>query len=242
MKIIAGCATDKGPVRAKNQDRIICNVARIESGTMAVACICDGVGSYEYSEIASEMVTEGIMLWFESILDRRLKGLTEQDLLEDFEATIRELNELVYERKIREQISLGCTMSVLLIVNLNYYIFHVGDSRIYVLKDSFCQITHDEISVSEVDGVLKQRLTNCVGKDKTLWVNRLSGMVETGDVFMLGSDGLFKRLREEDIRERLARLSHDYQARRQCREFIQIVESRGERDNISCAILKVKKT
>ena len=151
---------------------------------MAAACICDGIGSYEYSEIASEMVTEGITLWFNSILDRRLKGLTEDSLVEDFEATIRELNELVYERQIREQISLGCTMSVLLLVNRNYYVFHVGDSRIYLLNDSFNQITHDEVSVAEVNGVLKHRLTNCMGKEKNLWVNRLNGVAESGDIFI----------------------------------------------------------
>ena len=237
-EIIVGCATDKGMVRKKNQDRIVCYAAHITQGILAVACVCDGVGSYEYSEIASEIVTGGVTLWFQGVTDRRLKDLTEQELTEDFCATIRELNEIVWERRKQEQIEIGCTMSALLVVNDHYYIFHVGDSRICFVGDRLYPLTRDEVAFSEEHGKVKRKLSNCVGKDRELWLNRLSGSIQPGDALILGSDGLFKKLDENRVQERVQKLSTNAQARSLCLEWIREVEGKGERDNISCGIIK----
>lgn len=240
MKIISGCATDRGIVREKNQDRIVCHTTNIMRGTITAACVCDGIGSYEYGEIAAEMVTEGISLWFRSVEDGRLKSLSKAELLEDFSETIQELNELVYERRSREDRELGCTMSALLLINGRYHVFHVGDSRIYLAGDSMEQITRDEVTFSEANGIIKHRLSNCVGRQRKLWMSRLSGQASTGDAFILGSDGLFKKLDESEIYEKIRRVSSDAQARSQCEELIRKAERRGERDNISCAIIKLE--
>lgn len=239
VKMMFGCATDKGIVRAKNQDRIICHAAHTEQGTVVVACICDGIGSYEYSELASEMVTKGITLWFESVKDGRLGALSEKELAGDLDETIQELNELVWERRQKEQIRLGCTMSALLLVEDHYYIFHVGDSRIYLAGDALEQMTHDEVTFSEKDGVIKAKLANCIGKTEKLWMNRLVGKMSAGNAFILGSDGLFRKLDADEICEKIQKIRTMNQAQRQCEELIWTVERMGERDNVSCAIVKL---
>jgi len=240
VNIISGCATDKGTVREKNQDRIVCYTTKTSFGMLAAACICDGIGSFEFGEIAAEMVTEGITLWFRSVEDKRLYVSSEEDLVEDFDGTLRELNELVWERRKREGIKLGCTMSALLVINCNYYIFHVGDSRIYFVGDSLSQLTRDEVTYSETDGVIKRKLANCIGRSKELWVSCMSGKILVGNAFILGSDGLFKKLKETDIYEKITGLSSDRQVQKQCEEFIETVKSLGEKDNISCAIIRLK--
>lgn len=255
-KIISGCATDRGRVRVKNQDRIVCHTAKTARGILAVACVCDGIGSFFYSEIAAQMVTEGVSLWFGSVLDNRLQALSEENLVEDFDATLRELNQLVCERRKRERMDLGCTMSALLVISRNYYIFHVGDSRIYLVHqnrrkqdsgafdsvgEKVSQITRDEVAMSEANGIIKPRLANYMGKGETLWVNRLNGVLSGGEAFVLGSDGLFRRLEEWEIYEKIGGLSTEKQTQKLCQELIRIVEDRGERDNVSCGIVKIKK-
>lgn len=237
-QVITGCATDKGIVREKNQDRVISNAAETARGTVAAACVCDGIGSFARSEISAEMVTEGILLWFQSVKDGRLDALSEPELTEDFEATLRELNELVFERGRREKIRLGCTMSALLTVNERYYIFHVGDSRIYLAGERFFQLTQDETVVSVADGKSRTKLTNCIGKGEKLLLNRQQGTWAEGDAFVLGSDGMFKRMDAEDFLGSVRVLSNEAQAQELCRQLVSTAERRGERDNVSCAIVK----
>lgn len=240
-RIISGCATDKGMVRVKNQDCIVCHTAKIAQGKLTIACVCDGIGSFVYSEIAAQMITEGVSLWFQSAQDNRLHALSREELVEDFDATLQELNQLVCERRKRERIDLGCTMSALMMINRNYYIFHVGDSRIYLVGETVSQITRDEVVMSEINGMIKPRLANYMGKGESLWINRLSGVLSGGEAFLLGSDGLFRMLEEREICEKIGRLSTERQVRRLCLELIRTVEDRGERDNISCGIVKMKK-
>lgn len=240
LKMIAGCATDKGTVRLKNQDRVVCHTASLARGNYAAACICDGIGSYEYGEIAAEIVTRGVTLWFRGVEDGKLAALTQEELAEDFDVTLRELNELVCEQKERDKMDLGCTMSALLVINGQYYVFHVGDSRIYLVGDAVYQLTRDEVTYTEAHGAIKKKLANCIGKSKDLWMNRLSGTVSPGETFIMGSDGLFHQLEEARMYEDTRMISTDSQAQKLCRRWIEEVERLGERDNISCAILKQK--
>ena len=239
-KIITGCATDRGTVRDKNQDRIVCLSGHIVQGTAAVGCVCDGIGSFAYSEIASEMVTEGVRLWFQSAADGRLGNLTEEELTEDLCATIRELNELVWDRGERERLDLGCTMSALLLIGRSYHIFHAGDSRICLAGDLLRQLTRDEIVYTRERGNIRRKLANCIGRSRELRLSRLSGTAEPGDTFLLGSDGLFHRAEEEELCQKARRVTSDAQALKFCGEMIKRVEQLGERDNVSCGMIKLR--
>ena len=102
------------------------------------------------------------------------------------------------------------------------------------------QLTRDEVLVSEEQGRIKRKLSNCVGRNKELWLNRLSGRMLPGDTLILGSDGLFKKLDEADMCEKTRGLSTNMQVQKLCEKWIREVESLGERDNISCGIVKRK--
>lgn len=240
MKAFVGCISDKGNYREKNQDRAVCHIKRNKKSVLAVACVCDGIGSFEQSEIASEMMAAGITRWFRGIEEYYPKSMDEDALVEDLEVTIRELNELVCRYRLENGIDIGCTMSVMLLVERNYHIFHVGDSRIYCVRDALYQITRDEVSLSEVNGKVKTRLANYIGKTKELWMNRLSGTVDCKDIYLLGSDGLFKQLIYEDIEGYFGRIRNDNKAQKVCKGLLETVLARGERDNVSCILICVE--
>ena len=237
MKAYVGCVTDKGNYREKNQDRAVCHMAEKKGKLLAVACVCDGIGSFVYSEIASEMVTGGISRWFEGKKPYYPEVMDEEALVEDLEITIRELNELVYAYRGERGIDIGCTMSLLFLVGRRYYVFHAGDSRIYLVRDAMCQITRDEVVMKASDGRVKPRLANYVGKEKEMWVNRIVGEVDGKAAFLLGSDGLFKHLAYEDVKEILKSVKSSRHARRACERFLGVVLERGERDNVSCVLV-----
>ncbi len=236
MKILIGCATDQGNYQDKNQDCVICHKARNGKTDLAIACVCDGIGSFENSEIAAIMMTEGISKWFQGIITYHPKTISDEELLEDLELTIKELNELIYRYRQENRVDIGCTMSLILIINKEYYIFNVGDSRIYCFRDELAQITHDEVIIRAVNGKVRSLLANYIGKSNELWMNRLNGTINENDVLIVGSDGLYKQLRAEDLIQ-VKKARNDKAINIICRSLLSIMMDRGEKDNLSCAVL-----
>ena len=233
-----GCVTDKGNYRQKNQDRIFCNKKCVEGHSLGIACVCDGIGSMPFSEVASEMMIEGIADWLDGVVKYYPEIMNTEAMVEDLEITIRELNDLICEHKESKQIEIGCTMSLICVTDCEYFIFHVGDSRIYSVEDKLVQLTQDEIVVRQVNGREKSYLMNYIGKNKQLRLYRTKGNVTAGAVYVIGSDGLYKKMRYEDVMQ-LFRISSDEEAERISGKLIALMLARGEKDNISCAVLKV---
>ena len=231
--------TDTGNYRSKNQDRIMCSSKQVGDEVLAVTCICDGIGSFKDSEIAAEMMTNGIKNWFDGIVKYYPQVMDKKELIEDLEITIRELNELICEYREEKQNDIGCTMSLMLMIDFDYYIFHVGDSRIYCVRDELLQLTRDEVIMKLVNGKEKKLLANYVGKNKALAICKRNGTGQAGDVYISGSDGLYKCLVYEDVCDLSERLQTNKIAEEACRELIQLVLERGETDNISCSIIRV---
>lgn len=230
-----GCITDRGNYRTKNQDRIMCKREQKGDNVLAVACVCDGIGSFEMSEIASEMMIDGISAWFEGVVKYYPGVMNKDRLTDDLELTVQELNELIYEYRENHHVDIGCTMSLMLIMDSEYYILHVGDSKIYCLRDTFFKMTQDEVVLKLVDGKEKTLLANYIGKRSSLRMNRQYGTVHSGDLYMLGSDGLFKKLSQGDVRSEFGNADVE----EMCRRLVVMVLERGEKDNVSCGILQV---
>lgn len=239
MKLNLGCITDKGKFRNKNQDRIMCRRKVIENHTLAVACVCDGIGSFSESEIASQMIINGLINWFDGITKYYPKVMDKGQLVEDLEFTVRELNELVYNYGEQKNISIGCTMSLMLVLDWEYWILHVGDSRIYCVRDMLFKMTQDEVILKQVNGKDKTFLVNYIGKDRVLDLNKQYGCTNQDEVFILGTDGLYKKLTYADVQGAFEQIKSDEQMEQFCHQLVMLMIKRGEKDNISCAVLKI---
>lgn len=239
MNLNRGCITDKGNYRNKNQDRIMCSRKMTDDSVLVVACVCDGIGSFAESEIAADMMITGISNWFDQIVKYYPKVINKDNLVEDLEITIRELNELVCEYRENKHVNIGCTMSLLLMMDLEYFIFHVGDSKVYCLRDSLFQMTRDEVVLKQIDGKEKLALVNYIGKSRQLCINRQNGCAEQNDVYIVGSDGLCKKLLYDDVCDLFQCPRKDIEIEEICQGLAALVMDRGEKDNISCAIIQV---
>jgi len=217
----------------------MCKRELLGEHVLAVACVCDGIGSFADSEIASGMMKDGISEWFDGITKYFPHVMDKRGLIEDLDITLQELNELVYEMRTDKGMQVGCTMSLLLMIDYEYFIYHVGDSRVYCFKDKLIQLTQDEVILKQVNGKGKTLLVNYVGKNRVLSVNKQYGRANRGDMFILGSDGLYELMTFEDIYDLKQYTTNDEGTQKVCRILISLVLSRGEKDNVSCAILQV---
>ena len=232
------------PGRRTNNEDAIC--ARPELGLFVVA---DGMGGYEGGEVASAIAVESICE-----LVRRTAG--DADVTWPYKIdparTIDENEIIVATRLANERIAarrsgvleqMGSTVAVLRIADGRAVIGHVGDSRVYRLRDGkLAQLTIDH-------SLLAQLIASgaVVDPDTFQWrhvVTRALGQsgepdvqidhVRSGDVYLLCSDGLSEVLAVEEIAALL-----EQSAERACRALVDAAYAAGSRDNISAIVVRV---
>lgn len=209
---IAACS-DKGIVRANNQDRFWVKAYQTEHGEAVLAVLCDGVGGLDKGEIASGTVVYAFAEW----ADRRVPELLDQDKT-DAEDIYNEWDEVIaYQNDIlvifgnQCEVKLGTTATVLLLIQDRYYIAQVGDSRAYVITDVLCQLTTDhslvarEVALGNMtkEEAKKDRRRNvllqCVGATDEVDPDYYTGEIFPGAVFLLCSDGFYHEIEDEEF-------------------------------------------
>lgn len=97
----------------------------------------------------------------------------------------------------RDMAGMATTLSLLILRGQRYYSAHVGDTRIYLLRDGILkQITTDHVwDRPDMRHVLKR----AIGLDAHLTADFGEGNLQIGDVFALLSDGVWDSLGEQLI-------------------------------------------
>lgn len=196
MQLSVAAGTDIGRVRAGNED----NLHAEADQRHGVFIVADGMGGHAAGEVASAMAVE--------IVVRQLAGLPDVAAAEvpaRIAGAITVANAAIYERTRREpeKQGMGTTVSALVLGEGRYVIGHVGDSRVYLLRQGVLrQLTRDHSWVQEqVDaGHLSPELarthpysnviTRCVGANAAVEPDVFQGELQDGDLFLLASDGL----------------------------------------------------
>ena len=129
------------------------------------------------------------------------------------------------------------------------YIVNVGDSRLYVYKDTFRQVTIDHSLVEEMvqSGKLhkedmrthpnKNIITRALGTNSDVKADCFEIEVDEGDVLLLCSDGLSNMLEDEKI-ERIIRSNREDMSEAG-RQLVQEANEAGGKDNISVVLIQV---
>ena len=132
MRVLAN--SDKGIVREQNEDYYY--VSEGFDG-FDVYMLADGMGGYNGGEIASKLAIEAarkyIVAHFKEIEH------TKEEILELLKETMKYANDVVFSKSevIDELRGMGTTLEICLIYNNRAYIGHIGDSRIYRIRDKF---------------------------------------------------------------------------------------------------------
>lgn len=254
MEYIISYHTDIGTKKKTNQDSLLMQVADSARGQVAFAVICDGMGGLEKGEVASKEVIVKLSEWFQYVLPSLLEEDDfPQKLRNQWIEILEQENRKLYEYGKRTNINLGTTATGILIVDKNYYIIHVGDSRLYELSDKLYQITKDQTVIArEIErGNLtpeaakfddrRNVLLECVGVTKDIAPEFGIGDVKSGAVYLLCSDGFRHEITTEEIWENLQPNKESSEImKQQLVKLIELNKSRGEKDNITALMIKVK--
>ncbi|SDZ17967.1 protein phosphatase [Evansella caseinilytica] len=128
-----GCFTDTGPIKEKNEDYYSMKIVKDRDGEeMAMAAVADGMGGYQGGDLASRTAVQLLVAWWEKHAQNYLKR---DDPIPAMLSALNELCEEINKHLLQEKQKAGTTLSILLLYKGMYGICHVGDSRIYRLKE-----------------------------------------------------------------------------------------------------------
>lgn len=254
MRYLSAAHTDVGIRKKVNQDSFCLKIASAKSERIAFAVLCDGMGGLKMGELASSFLVNAFSSWFETVLTEEIKhGLQPQRIQKQWNDIIQRQNVNIREFGAKQGVTLGTTLTAVLICGTVYLTAHVGDSRLYLLnRSSIKQLTKDQSLVAhEVEqGKLtaeqaktdKRRnvLLQCVGASTTVIPQSFMGNAAVNDVFVLCSDGFRHEVSDEEIYGVLAPelLNNEQIIKKSLSDLTELNKSRGETDNITAIAIK----
>jgi serine/threonine protein phosphatase PrpC len=249
----AAAYTSTGRVRSRNEDAF---GYRADHGIFVV---CDGMGGAAGGEVASRMAVQ-------AILDRMCTEAAAAAGPATLHDAIAAANQAVLARAEQDPglYGMGTTLVALLLrpglsnsgsaksssaTSGSALIAHAGDSRCYLYRaGDLARRTHDHSLVDEqlrlgtmtreeaARSPFRSVITRAVGTQKSLAEEVLEIDTESGDVFMLCTDGLTREINEEEMAEVLA-AEPDLGAAAQC--LVEAANEAGGHDNITCLLVRV---
>jgi len=229
-KLWVSSRTDVGLVRRENQDAVI-----LGGGLMGIA---DGMGGHKGGETASAGARDGLI--------RALEG--REPSKEALEEAVKQVNRELWEKQESDEnlSGMGTTLSVLWPAGEKMLIAHVGDSRVYLMREGLLrQVTKDHSMVADMvrKGLLTEEqaavhpmrnyITRAVGTEPTIQVDILGMERQAGDRWLVCSDGLHGLIAKERLQELMGWEDLEEAADQMVREAL----DRGGRDNISLVLV-----
>jgi PPM family protein phosphatase len=250
LRIEVAGETNVGMKRTHNEDNFS---IMEESGLYIVA---DGMGGHASGEVASKMAVDAMREFFAATANDpertwpykmdRSKGYEENRLI----TGIKLANLRIFESAQRDtrQRGMGTTVVALFAVEDGVYVAHVGDSRIYRMREgNLEQLTEDHSLLN--DYIKMKRLTpeeianfphknvivRALGMKDTVKVDTRLEQPREGDTYLLCSDGLSGPVSDPDMTEILQSTS-DLKAA--AAKLIARANERGGPDNITVVLAR----
>jgi serine/threonine protein phosphatase PrpC len=247
-------ATDIGRQRDHNEDNYLVDP------TLNLFVVADGMGGHAAGEVASQISVHEVSRVVREnadVIDRYAKQHdmnARQEILAVMEHAVQTACASIYHRGQAEpdKRGMGTTTSALLIAGDRGFIAHVGDSRIYLLRQNQVhQLTEDHSLINELvrRGKLKRdeidsspyskyknAVTRAVGAYESVETDTLDFEVLPGDHFLLCSDGLHAYLKDPDVPEILT--SDDIADAP--KTLVALANAGGGHDNITAVVVRVE--
>jgi serine/threonine protein phosphatase PrpC/CRP-like cAMP-binding protein len=257
MELTFAAATDVGRQRTHNEDNFLIDKK------LRLFMVADGMGGHAAGEVASSIAVHEIRdaIYNNRDLIERYRvddpAVQPIEILQILEHAIQAACTTVFNRAQAEQDKrgMGTTASVLLIAgapdHLRGFIAHVGDSRVYLARQSQAhQLTEDHSLMNELvrRGKLKRdqidnspykqfknAVTRAVGVYASVEVDTFDFDILPGDRFLLSTDGLYVYLDDGTLADVLA----DGELKDVPGRLIDLANAGGGHDNITGIVIRV---
>lgn len=246
-QVIASVQTDAGCVREANEDsgrHILPNDPEIRASKGILTIVADGMGGHASGEVASRMAVE--------LIGEFYYADTQHAPPDALRSAIEQANDKIFQTSISDEkyFGMGTTVIALVLQDDSAFVAHVGDSRLYRLRDNRLELmTMDHSQVMEMVkyGIIsmdearhhddKNVILRAVGTQLSVEVEVSEQFeVEPDDEFLLCSDGLCDMLGDEEIRKLWVENRDVHTA---CEQLIEQAKRRGGHDNITVGIVRV---
>ena len=244
--------SESGLKRSHNED---CFAA---DPTLGLYVVCDGMGGGNAGEVASHMAIDTILAHVRATAQdctAALIGPVDPNLslpTNQLASAIRTANRAVHQASWDnvEYAGMGTTIVAARLSGHHLSVAHVGDSRLYLIRDGILQaLTTDHSWVAEqvAEGYLTEEeaersprrniITRALGVESTVDVDLTEIPVLNGDLFLLCSDGLTRGVRSEEIL-RTVDLDMDLSAKTD--RLVSLANQAGGDDNTTVLLLSIQ--
>ena len=196
------------------------------------AVLADGISSSDVSQIASEAAVVGFL---EDYFSTSETWSVKKSALCVLMATNSWLHSQTQQSQHRYDKNKGyvCTLSAVVIKSTTAHILHVGDSRVYRLRDGdMRQLTEDHRHWISAE---RSYLSRALGVQPHLEVDYEALPVEVGDVFLMATDGVYEFVDEAFIVQTIAHYDPQVAAKR----IVEQAYQQGSDDNLTLQIIRV---
>lgn len=239
--------TDTGKIRDNNEDSFITESIAGDS-QLVLAAVIDGVGGYHGGEVAAAIAKEEIEKEFVAKPTDTIKALI---------SAFRRASSAILARKLEDKdlSSMACvaTLVVADIANNQFYYAHVGDTRLYLLRDgSLVKISKDHSFVGFLEDSGRLNEDAAMKHPKRNEINKALGfseLIETdesyietgqspflpGDLLLLCSDGLTDMV---DRKEITRIINQTDTLNNKATQLVALANENGGRDNITVVLVQ----
>lgn len=228
--------SDQGKRRQRNEDSLL---VRQEDALFVVA---DGMGGYRGGEVASALAVKTID---EAYAAQSFPGPEHESIpkrASELARAIHMANRAILTRASadRELEGMGTTLCAARFSTnkQRLYIGHVGDSRIYRLRDGTLRQMTSDHTMKElgVVGAQADHLSRALGIVPAVPIDIVLGKPRPGDTYLLCSDGLTKMVSDHGIEDALRGTSPEEAVTR----LIKAANDNGGKDNVTVVIVSVR--
>jgi serine/threonine protein phosphatase PrpC len=266
VHLLAASDSDAGDTRRgePNEDStLVLQFQRIHESHAApigIFVVADGMGGHDNGQVASRMTISQIAERF--IHELMLPSLTAENsnepILEGDEekittllrGAIEDANTALCQVNQRDKTDMGSTLTGFMIVDDLAYIFNVGDSRTYMLRDgNLYQLTTDHSLVGQLvaGGLIepdevythpqRNQIFRSIGDKLNVQIDIFKQQIHPGDILLSCCDGLWEMVRNPQITDILSNAPDPQNA---CAQLIEAANTNGGEDNISAVVVYVR--
>jgi PPM family protein phosphatase len=242
--LVWGQHSETGPAREANEDtsRVVALPLLEGQARLVIAAVADGMGGHAAGEVASRVAVDGLLEELAAVSS--MEELEEADILQALQAGFAHANLSVQEQaEAPLHGGMGSTLTAIVIWRDRLLIGHIGDSRVYRLREGRLeQLTRDHSVVQEkvelglltpeeaLRSVQRNQLRRAIGTSAVAAADLLSDTLTDGDALFLATDGAYASLEEDDYIHALSVAGDPQKA---CEDLSERAAVRDGSDNIT---------
>jgi serine/threonine protein phosphatase PrpC len=240
--------TDVGCVRTNNEDNFGFDSRH------GIFVVCDGMGGQAAGEVASKMGVDVLLNYFRNQAPAGIQPMNGQNGssgAQNLANAIQLANKTIFQagQEHNGRNGMGSTIVAALVRGNLLAIAHVGDSRLYLVRQGTIQqltqdhslvmeqvrrgyITLEQAQQSEMQNIILRAL----GSEEVVEADIEDFVAIPGDILLMASDGLTRYVQDDEI---LRIVQGPRDLKQACGELVKAARDRGGDDNITCLLVRI---